>query len=402
MIYPLPSFGWREYAINREEGHLCPSCRVSRLVRVGEANELRCAGCGSLYNGGWLRHHYAKSPPSSISGSPVSTSGGFFATIQSYPLDPSTLDEHSLNPLLELRAADREPSERLEIGHLADLVLDIDRDDPLEALAECGTLVDYFERVAPNQARYYWSGAKGAHVIIPWQTLGAVPHVQLATDIYRRVAGALHRETGVKPDYKIYSPGRMLRMPDSWHPKTGLYKVEFRPEELPDARELAKAPRGILNTEPWALSLTLHELFQEAQDAAKRARSEPSIITAQPAFGPMGLTPPCITGLLTYGLPSSGTRHAAYWVLAAFWRNRGLDERAASQAGRDYARDHGEHSSSPVYVRAQDMAEVVRYVYRNNVPFRCRQAQALGTCGDECPMKRSGSLAGAPLLGMIL
>ena len=212
--------------------------------------------CGALYFAGWRRFTYAPSdqPPKALNGSSVTSLGAFYQTIQGFPAVPvAGLPSEATN----------------ELPHLGDFVIDIDRESIELAGQDALTVYEYLDQLAPHQVRLYFSGSKGFHIIVPWQALGAVPDKNLTVAYYRRIASIVHQETTVLPDYKIYSPSRMLRMPDSWHPKTGLYKVEILPEELHNCAEIAKAPRGPVNTTPPTLAPDMHELYLEAREQAE-------------------------------------------------------------------------------------------------------------------------------------
>jgi hypothetical protein len=107
------------------------------------------------------------------------------------------------------------------------LPIDIDSQDLHEAQEMLDVLVNQnFESfdIDPNVCRYYFSGAKGFHVMIPSALFDCRP----APDNdkrFRAVATALSR--GIKIDTAIYNKTRLFRLPNTINAKTGLYKHEL-------------------------------------------------------------------------------------------------------------------------------------------------------------------------------
>src|SRR5262249_23630970 len=101
--------------------------------------------------------------------------------------------------------------------------------------------------IEPNGVRYFFSGAKGFHECIPALLMDARP----AVDVPRRlkaVAFAIAGAAGVEIDRAIYDVNRLLRVPNTRHPKSNLWKAERAWEELlglsvDEIRCLAAQPR---------------------------------------------------------------------------------------------------------------------------------------------------------------
>ena|GEM_PF-2604748 len=132
------------------------------------------------------------------------------------------------------------------------LVWDIDRANDLDAaLADARKLVTYLRGWYGSHAERgtgaYFSGAKGFHV-----TLVALPgfhpfaHVPA---VARLLALTLARAAGVAVDSAVYDHQRLFRLPNTPHPRTGLYKRFLDHDELfaldaARVRELARHPAG--------------------------------------------------------------------------------------------------------------------------------------------------------------
>lgn len=397
MLFPSPSFPVKEYGAALEEGYICPACRQDRLGMVEESQRLVCPACGGVFRQGWRRHTYAREAPTTLHGSPVRALGGFYETIQNYVVEP----------VIGLPADSTD-----QVPHVGDFVIDIDRETLGEAQEAVRKVHGFLDHVAPGQARLYYSGSKGFHVVLPYQTLGASPSATLCSREYRQLAGIVHRATGVEPDYKIYSPSRMLRMPDSWHPKTGLYKVELDPSEIDECQWLAQEPRGVVNTAPPELAEAAHLLYLEAVEAVEEQDRALGEMTPQFDFNPGGSgVPPCVTWIQQHGLPGRSTRHAVYMIMARYWKSSGvplesynsfnsLDQSCALSRARDFAVTHQAHTSTPQSVRVRDMEACVRYVYGQPGGFKCQHVQAIGLCQDHCSVKQISSHPLFHLLGI--
>lgn len=146
------------------------------------------------------------------------------------------------------------------LPHTAPLYFDIDCNGDLDrALLWARVLVAFFtaELQLPGPAvRVWFSGSKGAHVLVDAAALGIEPSPTLtadmklvALDLIRHLAS--HGEPEMKIDSSVYSLPRMLRLPDQVNPKSGLYKVELTHDELmrysaDQITTLAARPRGSL------------------------------------------------------------------------------------------------------------------------------------------------------------
>lgn len=129
---------------------------------------------------------------------------------------------------------------------------DIDREnDPDAALAGArslvGFLLDRYGAHAENGLGAYFSGAKGYHVtLVALPGFHAMPHVPA---VVKLLCLTVARKAGVAVDSAVYDRQRLFRLPNTRHPKTGLYKRFLSAEELfrlnpAQIRELAGHPAG--------------------------------------------------------------------------------------------------------------------------------------------------------------
>lgn len=150
------------------------------------------------------------------------------------------------------------------------LVLDIDRADRADALADARKLVGFIrERYGIENAPVYFSGAKGFHVLVELahNPPPAVGFQQTA----RTFAEALATHAGVSIDTSIYDIAHIIRLPNSRHPSTGLFKRRIDADALfrltlDGIREHARHPAGdgipAVGSCPEQLAIDWHEAWQ--------------------------------------------------------------------------------------------------------------------------------------------
>ncbi len=151
---------------------------------------------------------------------------------------------------LALNSEDRETA--LRYGpHAADLdgkegELENVQREALEYIAALGekTAVHY------SELDISFSGCKGFHVLAAPTLYGAKPAINL-DDIYRRISQELKDEKKFHfLDFCVYDRSRLLRPPNTIHPKTKLYKVPLTYAELDgltirEIKETAACPRTV-------------------------------------------------------------------------------------------------------------------------------------------------------------
>jgi hypothetical protein len=151
------------------------------------------------------------------------------------------------------------------------LPIDIDSEDLQEAQDNLERLIGNMTSfgINLNICRYYFSGAKGFHVMIPSKLFGAAP----TTDINNRFrAVALALADGIKIDTAIYDKTRIFRLPNTINSKSGLYKIELFYFEalqlgIDTIKELAKQPRNKLTIETeFEVNQQLKEIYESQKE----------------------------------------------------------------------------------------------------------------------------------------
>lgn len=130
------------------------------------------------------------------------------------------------------------------------LVFDIDRTDPAEALADARKLAAFLTGrylMLDGCLPVYFSGSKGFHILL--ELVHEPPPAVGFHHVCRTLAESLAATAGVKIDAAVYDANRILRLPNSRHPKTGLFKRRIDADALfrldtAAVRELARNPAG--------------------------------------------------------------------------------------------------------------------------------------------------------------
>ena len=132
------------------------------------------------------------------------------------------------------------------------LPIDIDSENLEEAQHNLSVLKQNLEdyEIDLNTCRFYFSGAKGFHVMIPSELFQAQPSADI-NKRFRKVA--LELSKGLNIDTSIYDKTRIFRLPNTINSKTGLYKIELYPFEtnlsISEIKEKAQQPSDKLEVD---------------------------------------------------------------------------------------------------------------------------------------------------------
>lgn len=140
-------------------------------------------------------------------------------------------------------------------------LIDIDHKE-LEMSSQCArVLLNLFLekwKVEPEALQIYFSGMKGFHVLLNTRVFGRVapskslPH--LFSAMRRHLIQGLPEKLRPTIDLGIKDRVRLIRLPNTIHEESGLYKIILSTEEVralaaEDIRDLAKNPRGLSITD---------------------------------------------------------------------------------------------------------------------------------------------------------
>jgi hypothetical protein len=239
--------------------------------------------------------------------------------------------------------------------HIAPLYFDIDYEsDPDVARQDIVKLIDFFTKdldVQEADIRVFFSGSKGFHMLIDHRALGIVPRDNLQK-VFKFLTGYLKYRLGTPAtdengkeyiiplniDPVVYTSPRMLRLPNSVHQSTRLYKIELTLQEVHDLhidqiRELAKEPRRdedlkfatadlVIKLRPKAAQFYADKLTEYIEAAATsniRYDKDKFIFTKDDP-------PVCVQDILGHGWKKEGDRNSATVQLCCYFKDAGYSK----------------------------------------------------------------------------
>lgn len=214
-----------------------------------------------------------------------------------------------------------------------DLDMDINNEDDFNRLkTNLNLIVIYLKQyygISNNHIRFYFTGKKGFHLIIPYQLFNIKPDKNLNL-YYKEIAKELDDNTlDHIIDLKIYDKRRLLRLINSINSKTGLYKVPIRYEDIlrfsfEDIKNYAKEPK-YLDFPNVSISEKATQKFIDIKNKLLKANKDKKINTSSNIKIVNDLStirfPDCILNILSTGA-SQGSRNNTCIILAsAFFQN---------------------------------------------------------------------------------
>lgn len=223
------------------------------------------------------------------------------------------------------------------------VVLDIDRAELPVALEDARRLLQVVTRRYPEtegDVPVYFSGNKGFHVLV--ELAHGPPPAAGFQNTARSFAEELAALAGVTIDAGIYDVNRLVRLPNTRHPKTGLFKRRIDSEalfrlELPGILDLAKRASGdgipTVRLPPAQLAKDWGKAEAHAAGKAEARAAVRRDCGTTDARAPRDLI-----DLLRFGV-AEGERHKTLFRAAAWLTEQGAPSSLCSalltEAGRD-------------------------------------------------------------------
>lgn len=285
---------------------------------------------------------------------------------------------------------------------LAPLYFDLDhQEDPSVSQADALKLIDFFTKeldIQESDIWIYFSGSKGFHVLIASQALGIEPRNDLHK-VYKHIAGYLvHRLKLTSLDLVVYTSKRMLRLPNSIHQKTRLFKVELSLSDLAsktldEIKEIARMP---VKKTPFSKKQRTDELesrpkatafFADKQDEYLQAAATSSHRQSREEFiFKKGQPPVCVQDIMESGWKKDGDRNQATVQLACYYKDAGHTKEETSKILEEWVLSHTSAESD--YQRQQRIANtrsVVDAVFSKDNQYRFGCAFIRSLHGDKKP-----------------
>ncbi|MBM3984008.1 MAG: hypothetical protein FJ304_27810, partial [Planctomycetes bacterium] len=208
------------------------------------------------------------------------------------------------------------------------LFLDIDRTDPADALADARKLVTALYLRYPEtvgDVPVWFSGSKGYHVAV--ELAHDPPPAVGFHRTARAFAEALAAVAGVSIDTSIYDIAHIIRLPNTRHPRTGLFKRFVASESLFQMNpagilEHAKYPAGDGIPAVRTIPAKLADDWRTAEAATARATEARAERRGACAGTPDERAPRYFLDLLRFGV-DEGERHQTLFRCAAWLTEQG-------------------------------------------------------------------------------
>jgi hypothetical protein len=224
------------------------------------------------------------------------------------------------------------------------LVLDIDRAALDAALADARLLVTAIYQRYPEtigDVPVFFSGRKGFHVLVE---LAHNPPPALGFHhVARTFAETLAGRAGVQIDTSIYDLNHLVRLPNTRHPRTGLFKRRIPSEalfQLTTERILkhAEHPAGDGIPALRSCPANLAADWQQAEQDTARAAEARAAVRSDYTNAPDARAPRYLLDLLRFGV-EEGERHIKLFQSAAWLTEQGsppsLTFALLTEPGRD-------------------------------------------------------------------
>ena len=230
----------------------------------------------------------------------------------------------------------------------------------------------------------FFSGNKGAHIIIPAEVFGIEPSKNL-NEIYKVIAESLYNYIDNKTlDLRIYDKKRMFRIPNSIHEVTKLHKVNITYDELKnktydEIKDIAKEERIIKNIDK-KLNLNANRVFKTFVLKANEKTSNYNNIRSS---GTLTYEPPCIKAILENGA-LNGQRNNTVAIVASYFKARGNDMKTAIDLIKKW---NEEKTAKPL--PNNEILRTIQSIYSTDIQFGCSAIKNLDLCSEEyCKFKK--------------
>jgi len=197
------------------------------------------------------------------------------------------------------------------------------------------------------------------------------------------LADKIAKETSTVIDMQMFDNNRLVRIPNTKHSESELYKVEIPMRMIMQANieqiiERARAPHESEFHFEYFVNESLKNLWQEVQT---EFRDNPKPIQqSNRNFRKSWIEKPCIEKL-SKGV-SKNNRHNAAIRLADDWRKRGDDQETVLEALFDWSK-----RCRPPYNLGKeilDLENVVRDVFSRNYDYGCNDKLLADNCSKDC------------------
>lgn len=238
------------------------------------------------------------------------------------------------------------------------LLWDFDSTNPDEARTDAVELLSRLKKhgITDEQTEIYFSGSKGFHVVLNTEEVFKPLEFKAITKTLAQ---------GLKTyDSVVSNPSRIIRVPHTKHPKTGLFKTRLSAEELKESIEDIKntasqewdaAPASPKVKTPVTI-LSLKDVPEQVKATNVNLPDKPDL-----TLNPLKLPPWKLA--LTQGFYPSGTRNSAMMIVASTLKNKGFDGQQSYFILKSMNEKQSDRFGQDKYTKDQMWNEVINVVY---------------------------------------
>ena len=243
----------------------------------------------------------------------------------------------------------------------------------------------------PSQyMKFYFTGKKGFHILIPSKIFNAKPNKMLHM-IYKEIAKELNEHTITKcVDTKIYDTKRLLRLPNSINSKSGKYKVPITYEQIQrftyeDIQEYASKPKETVSTkeEPLPMNKAINKYGEIAESIVLKKQKKLFIPTNVDIEN---ITfPSCIQSLYRNGALEGQRNHSTIMLASAFiQKGISLNDTMHMVHKWNAERNSPSLDDTEVTITVNSAYEQVQGGRR----YGCTAIKEMGLCDNKCTIKK--------------
>jgi hypothetical protein len=267
--------------------------------------------------------------------------------------------------------------------------IDLDHADVEPALAAARLLVSFFLdhwRIDPQGLQIYFSGSKGFHLMLDTRLFGRMAPAKNLPIIFdsmrRHLAQELPEQLRDVVDLAIKDRVRLLRLPNTAHEKSKLYKIIIGLDELQNvgadeirgwARQMRPLPltdeTGLVSQAEVERNAAAAGLFERVSRQVRRITRKPFVYRFRPPNDLQRIEFPCAAVQAIWeNHIEPGQRNNCAIRLASELRLLGLD---ANQAGEKLLEWN---ERNDIELPGDEILSVVRSAYQHRFPYRfgCR------------------------------
>lgn len=231
--------------------------------------------------------------------------------------------------------------------------------------------------IQPEELFIFFSGKKGIHIMVPYQILAIEPHKDL-NQVFKLIAQDVHKISEHKTvDLRIYDRVRLLRLPNSIHPDTKLYKVpmtyeQFKSFNYEEVTDWAMKKQPIEKKQPrynTKASRAYKEYIEQWEKEKVQKYSD------KRGKQTLNFCPPCVRHMLRNDA-LEGKRNNTVAAMSSYFKQRGYSE---EEAMKRLIKWNNEYCSPPLTER--ELKTTMKSIYGGQYIYGCTSlAEISGAC----------------------